>query len=68
MSAQSAPTNCPTSPNQIWARLATELQERTIRLMAQLAFNLVAAQAGWLAVKDKESNYATQSCQPQSPA
>jgi hypothetical protein len=68
MSAQSAPTNYPVSPNQIWAHLATELQEGTIRLMAQLAFNLVAAQSGWLAAKDKESNYAIQSCQPQNPA
>lgn len=68
MSAQSAPTNCPVSPNQIWARLATELQEQTIRLMAQLAFNLVAAQSGWLATTDKESSYAIQSCQPQGPA
>jgi hypothetical protein len=68
MSAQSSCTNCPVSPTQIWARLATELQEQTIRLLAQLAFNVVAAQSGWLVDRAKESNYAIQPCQPQSPA
>ena len=67
MSVQSSPINCSVSPNQIWARLATELQERTIRLLAQLAFNLVAAQSGWLVAKDKESDHAIQYQQPQSP-
>ena len=32
-------------PAQVWARLAADCRERAIRLMAQLAFNLVAAQA-----------------------
>ena len=41
MSIQSSPAGCPVSPAQVWARLATDLQERAIRLMAQLAFNLV---------------------------
>lgn len=67
MSIQSSPTNCP-PPTQVWARLATELQERAIRLMAQLAFNLVATQSGWLVTKDKESNHASQPYQPQDPS
>jgi len=57
MSIQSSSTSCSTSPAQVWARLATELQERAIRLMAQLAFNLVAAQPEWPDVKNKESSY-----------
>ena len=57
MSIQSPSTNCSISPTQVWARLATELQGRAIRLMAQLAFNLVVAQSGWPDVKNKESNY-----------
>jgi hypothetical protein len=32
-------------PAQVWARLTADCRERAIRLMAQLAFNLVAAQA-----------------------
>jgi hypothetical protein len=32
-------------PAHVWARLAADCRERAIRLMAQLAFNLVAAQA-----------------------
>jgi hypothetical protein len=33
---------------QIWAHLASDLQDQAIRLMAQLALNLVAAQSDWL--------------------
>jgi hypothetical protein len=32
-------------PAQVWARLAADFQARAIRLMAQLAFKLVAAQS-----------------------
>jgi len=45
-------------PSQVWGRLGTDLQVRTIRLMAQLAFNLVAAQTDWATQKDKEVTYA----------
>jgi hypothetical protein len=41
MSIQSSPAGRLVSPAQVWARLATDLQERAIHLMAQLAFNLV---------------------------
>ena len=68
MSTQSSPTNCPVSPAQVWARLATELQERAIRLMAQLAYNLVTAQAGCPNAKDKESKHVIQSYRPQDSA
>jgi hypothetical protein len=45
----------PVSPAQVWVRLAADLRARAIRLMAQLAFNLVAAQAD---SPIKESNHA----------
>ena len=32
------------TPTQVWAHVPTELQQRTIQLMAQLAMNLVVAQ------------------------
>jgi hypothetical protein len=67
MSVQSSSTDCPVSPTQIWVCLATELQERAIRLMARLAFNLAAAQSGWPVAKDKESSYAITPHQPQNP-
>lgn len=38
-----SPNAPPVSPTQVWARLAADRQVRAIRLMAQLAFNLVAA-------------------------
>ncbi len=40
------PTDRLVSPTQVWAQLAADLQARAVRLMAQLAFNLVAAQSG----------------------
>ncbi len=67
MSIQSSPAGRPVSPAQVWARLATELQERAIRLMAQLAFNLAATQAGWLVAEDKESNHVIPPYHPQDP-
>jgi hypothetical protein len=47
MSQQAAPTELCPSLTQVWARLATELREQAIRLMTQLAFNLVVAQSDW---------------------
>jgi hypothetical protein len=68
MSTQASPANYPVSPTQVWTRLATELQQRAIRLMAQLAYNLVATQSGWSSAKDKEFEHAIPPCQPQNPA
>jgi hypothetical protein len=45
MSHLSSATDCRVSSAQVWARLAAEYRAQVIRLMAQLAFNLVAAQA-----------------------
>jgi hypothetical protein len=33
------------APTQVWARVPTELQQRTIQLLTRLAVNWVAAQA-----------------------
>jgi hypothetical protein len=68
MSVQSSPAKGPVSPAQVWARLETELQKQAMRLMAQLAFNLVATQAGWLVAEDKESNHVIPPYHPQDPA
>jgi len=65
MWVQSAPVDSPVSPAQVWARLAIDLQERAIRLMAQLAFNLVAAQSEG---PGKESDHAFSTHCPQNPA
>lgn len=65
MSHQSSSTDRCVSPAQVWARLAADLQTRAIRLMAQLAFNLVTAQSDWLI---KESNHAVQTHYTQNPA
>ena len=43
MDAHPLPTDQLVSPAQVWTRLAIDLQARAIRLMAQLALNLVAA-------------------------
>jgi hypothetical protein len=68
MSAQSSSAKCSVSSSQVWAPLGTELQKRVIRLMAQLAFNLVATQSGWLIVEDKVSNHVIPPHHPQDPA
>jgi hypothetical protein len=52
------------SPSQIWTRLAADLRDRAMRLMAQLAFNLVVAQSEWLG---KEYTRDRQSCQQKDP-
>jgi hypothetical protein len=67
MSVQSSPAKGLVPPAQVWARLATELQKRAIRLMAQLAFNLAATQSGWLVAEDKESNHVIPPYHPQNP-
>lgn len=66
MILQSMPVECPVSPAQVWAHLATDAQERAIRLMAQLAFKLVAAQSS--EPPGKESNDALPVRRPQDPA
>jgi hypothetical protein len=66
MFVPSVPTERSVSPDQVWAPLATDLQTRAILLMARLAFNLVAAQAGWRPVK--ESDHAVPAHRPQDPA
>ena len=53
------------SPAQVWARLATDLQERAIRLMAQLAFNSVLTRSD---CNGKEPNRDGTSQQTQDPA
>lgn len=45
MSHLSIATDRRVSPAQVWARLAADYRARAIRLMAQLAFNLVTAKA-----------------------
>ena len=65
MSTQLSPAGYPVSPAQVWARLATDLQERAIRLMAQLAFNLVFTRSDW---HGKEPNRDDTSQQTQDPA
>jgi hypothetical protein len=67
MSDQTSPAKGPVSPPQVWARLATELQKRAIRLIAQLAFNLVATQSGWLIAEDKVSHHVIPPNYPQNP-
>ena len=65
MDAHPLPTNQLVSPAQVWARLTTDLQVRAIRLMAQLALNLVA-------VPDErpleESEHVSLTHHPQTPA
>lgn len=66
MTIQSSPMDSSGSPTQVWARLATDLQERAIHLMAQLAFNLVAAQSDGRPLQ--ESDHVIPSHAPQNPA
>jgi hypothetical protein len=49
----------------VWASLALELKERTVQLMAQLAFNRIADQSGWFT---KESDHVQPNQQPKNPA
>jgi hypothetical protein len=65
MSHQSSSIDRQVLPAQVWARLAAECRARAIRLMAQLAFNLVVAQSDSLV---KESNHAISSRHAQNSA
>lgn len=65
MSVQSLPAESSVTTAQVWVRLAADLQDRAIQLMAQLAFNLVAAQSGWQPLK--ESTHAVSPHTPQDP-
>lgn len=53
------------SPAQVWVRLAADCRIQAIRLMAQLAFKLVAAQSDSLV---KESNHVVLSRHTQNSA
>jgi hypothetical protein len=64
MSQQTLSTELCPSLARVWARLATELQEQAIRLMAQLAFNLVIAQSDWA---EKEQTHDLPSRHTQDP-
>ena len=68
MSDNTSPAKGPVSPALVWARLATELQKRAIRLMAQLAFNLIATQSGWLVAEDEVSDHVSPPNHTQNPA
>jgi hypothetical protein len=65
MSRRSSSTDRYVSPTQVWVRLASDCRTRAIRLMAQLAFKLVADQSAELI---KESNHAVPSRHTQNPA
>jgi hypothetical protein len=65
MSRQSSSTDCYVLPAQVWVRLASDCRTRAIRLMAQLAFKLVADQSDELI---KESKHVAPSCHAQNPA
>ena len=47
MSQQTLSSELSTSFAQVWTSLTADLQERIIRLMAQLALNLVVSQSNW---------------------
>lgn len=53
------------SPAQVWTRLAAECRTRAICLMAQMAFNLVAAQSDAFI---QESNHVLPSRHTQNSA
>lgn len=64
MSNQSPAIAPPMSPAQVWARLTADHRARAIRLMAQLAFNLVAAQPD---SPIKECDHVIPTQHPQNP-
>jgi hypothetical protein len=66
MSEQPAPSDRCMSPAQVWPALATECKTRVVWLLAQLAFNLVMAQAERNA--QEVSHAALSSRQPQNSA
>jgi len=66
MSLPIAPSDIPLAPAPIWAALNADLQGCVIRLLAQLAFNLLTAQTE--SSINQETLYARSSDQPQNPA
>lgn len=66
MSVPTVPSDDSVTLAQIWAALNADLQGCVIRLLAQLAFNLLTAQTK--SSINKEAPYATSSDQPQNPA
>ena len=66
MSEQPAPSDRCMSPAQVWPTLATECKTRVVWLLAQLAFNLVMAQAERNA--QEVAHAALSSRQPQNSA
>ena len=65
MYGQRSSADCGGSLTQIWACLAVERQARIIRLLAQLALNLVVAQSDG---KTKECEHGPSSRCAQDPA
>ena len=64
MSDQSLAIARPIAPAQVWVCLTADHRARAIRLMAQLAFNLVAAEAD---SPVKESDYVIPTHHTQNP-
>jgi hypothetical protein len=60
MSYQSSSADHYVSPTQVWTRLAVDYQMRIIRLMAQLAFKLVADQSSPIKESDHVVSHHTQ--------
>ena len=54
-----------TAPTCVWTFLTLELKERTVKLMAQLAFNQIADQSGWFT---KETDHVQPIQQPKNSA
>lgn len=65
MSDPSPSITRPISPAQVWVCLTADHRARAIRLMAQLAFNLVAAEAD---SPIKESDHVTPTRHTQNPS
>ncbi len=65
MSVLTSPSTITTTPTCVWTSLTRDLKERAIQLMAQLAFNRVADQSGWVI---QESDHVQPPQQPQNPA
>jgi hypothetical protein len=66
MSDQSRQVAHLVSPTQVWAALASDLKAHAVWLLAQLAFNLVIAQAVRPTKEAPDVTAASQ--QPQNPA
>lgn len=65
MPHQSSSANHFVLPTQVWPALATELQAHAVWLLAQLAFNLVTAQAEQFS---KEVSHVISSQPSQNPS